>query len=72
MAKIEYKKPEVIDSPVTFVPFCGWYKCSGCGVNEHFIPAQCPVCARLVSNYEQGQTDKLRAAMLERREEEYD
>lgn len=53
-----------------FVEFCGWYKCRKCGVNEHFIPPQCPVCGRIVLNYDKSQTEKLQAAMLSRRAEE--
>ena len=52
--------------------FCGWYKCGSCGVNERFIPSVCPVCGKLVENYQKHQTDKLRAVMLDRREEEID
>ena len=55
-----------------FVEFCGWYKCRACGINERFIPSQCPVCGRTVSNYQQSRTDRLRDIMAERREEEYD
>ena len=55
-----------------FVEFYGWYKCRSCGVTEHFIPPACPVCGKIVENYEQSRTDKLREQMQERREEEYD
>ena len=52
--------------------FCGWYKCSNCGVNEHFIPSKCPVCGKLVENYQKNQTDRLREVMIGRREEDED
>ena len=58
------------DKETDFFEFCGWYRCRKCGVNERFIPPMCPVCGRTVTNYPASQTEKLRAAMLERRAEE--
>ena len=53
-----------------FIPFNGWYKCKNCGVNETFIPTQCPVCLSVITNYKPRQTEQLREDMLRRREED--
>ena len=53
-----------------FVEFYGWYRCRRCGVNEHFVPKECPVCGRAVINYEAYRTQRLKQQMYDRRQSE--
>ena len=55
-----------------FIPFCGWYKCRACGVNEMFVFPQCPVCKRIVSNYEQMRTEALKDKLNSRLEGDHE